>query len=316
MTPTDRIKERARAIGFDAVGIARAEPLTTEHERYEEWIRRGYHGTMAYMERNLEVRRDPSLIVPGARSVIVVARNYYTAHRHPEGAVGKIARYAWGDDYHVVLPPMLDALCEAVREIVPGSETRRYTDTGPIPEKVWAVRAGLGWMGKNGNVIRRDIGSWFFLGVVITTAELEPDAPMDDFCGTCTACLDACPTGAIIAPTVVDATKCLSYWTIETKADVEIPLPIAEQMDGWFFGCDTCQDVCPWNRFATPTDEVRFLPRENVTVLDPSDVVDLQPERFVERFRHSPLKRPKLGGLHRNARTLLRSDDPNHEPHT
>ena len=144
MTPTERMKERARAIGFDAVAVARAEPLTEEHDRYMEWLRRGYHGTMAYMERQADMRRDPALILPGAQSVIVVARNYYTSHRHPDGAVGKIARYAWGDDYHVVLPPMLDALCEAVKEIVPDSETRRYTDTGPIPEKVWAVRSGLG----------------------------------------------------------------------------------------------------------------------------------------------------------------------------
>ncbi len=305
---TQRVKDAALALGFDAVGIARVEPLTEAYQHYEEWIARGYHGAMGYMERNGESRRDVTAIVPGARSVIVVARNYYTPHAHPQGAVGKIARYAWGDDYHVVLPPMLDALCDQVKGICEGAETRRYTDTGPVLEKEWAVRAGLGWMGKNGNIIRRDIGSWFFLGVIITTAELEADEPMDDYCGTCTACLDACPTKAIVEPMVVDATKCISYWTIESKADVDIPLHIVDNLDGWVFGCDVCQDVCPWNRFQTPSSEARFQPRDGVTVLSPSDLVDLQPARFIERFRHSPLKRPKLEGLKRNAKALLNSE--------
>lgn len=298
------MKDAALRLGFDAVGIARAEPLTEAYTHYEEWIMRGYHGSLSYMERNAESRKDVSKIVPEAKSVIVVARNYYTPHRHPEDAKGKIARYAWGDDYHLVLPPLIDALSTEVKSIISDSVTRRYTDTGPVLEKEWAVRAGIGWMGKNGNILRRDIGSWFFLGVIITTADLEPDTPMDDYCGSCTACLDGCPTKAIVEPKVVDATKCISYWTIETKADVDIPLHIVENLDGWLFGCDVCQDVCPWNRFQTPTSEERFEPREGVTVLSPSDLVDLQPARFAERFRHSPLKRPKLEGLQRNARSL------------
>ncbi|MBL0322724.1 MAG: tRNA epoxyqueuosine(34) reductase QueG [Ignavibacteria bacterium] len=302
---TARIKVAARALGFDAVGIARVEPLTEAYTHYEEWLRKGYHGAMGYMERNGESRRDVSAILPGARSVIVVARNYYTPHIHPDKAVGKIARYAWGDDYHVVLPPMLDALSEEVRTACPDAETKRYADTGPVLEKEWAIRAGIGWMGKNGNIIRRDIGSWFFLGVIITTAELDADEPMDDYCGSCTACLDQCPTKAIVEPKVVDATKCISYWTIEAKADVDIPLHIVDNLQGWIFGCDVCQDVCPWNRFQTPTSEDRFQPRDGVTVLSPSDLVDLQPARFIERFRHSPLKRPKLDGLKRNADALL-----------
>lgn len=304
-TITEQIKAAALACGFDAVGVARAEPCDEAWDHYRTWIDRGYHGAMSYMERNIDARRDVADILPGAQSVIVVAKNYYTPHQHPHDAVGKIARYAWGDDYHVVLPPMLDALCDAVRDLAPAAETRRYTDTGPVLEKEWAVRAGIGWMGKNGNILRRDIGSWFFLGVVITTADLEPDQPMDDFCGSCTACLDACPTSAIVQPMVVDATKCISYWTIEMKGDVEIPLPIAHQLDGWAFGCDVCQDVCPWNRFQTPTPEERFSPREGATVLNPSYLVDLQPDEFVERFRNSPIKRPKLAGLKRTARTLL-----------
>lgn len=304
---TDAIKQAALDIGFDAVAIARAEPLDKEIGHYRQWLESGYHGTMSYMERNLEARHDLRNIVEGARSVIVVAKNYFTPCAHDPASTGKIARYAWGDDYHVVLPPMLDALCSAVGDHAPGSISRRYTDTGPVLEKQWAVRSGLGWQGKNGNILRRDIGSWFFIGVVITTADLQPDTPMDDFCGTCTACLDACPTKAIVQPAVVDATKCISYWTIETKADVDIPLPIAENLDGWLFGCDVCQDVCPWNRFETPTTEERFQPRRGELSLDPASVLTLQPDSFVERFRHSPLKRPKLGGLQRNARALLTS---------
>lgn len=305
-TTTELIKQAALDLGFDAVGVARADGLDHAYAHYEEWIARGYHGTMGYMERNAESRRDVRHIVPNAQSVIVVARNYYTAHKHPPDSIGKVARYAWGDDYHEVLPPLLDQLCLAVREIAPGSETRRYTDTGPVLEKEWAVRAGVGWMGKNGNIIRRDIGSWFFLGVIITTATLDVDSPIEDFCGSCTACLDACPTKAIVQPKVVDATKCISYWTIETKSDVDIPIPIVDNMDGWMFGCDICQDVCPWNRFQTPTTEHRFEPRNGATVFEPNEIVDLQPARFSELFRQSPLKRPKLAGLQRNAKALLK----------
>ncbi len=309
------MKQAALDAGFDAVAIARAEPLDEEYAMYREWLDRGYHGSMHYMERNGKSRRDVSAIVPGARSVVVVARNYYTPSIHPDGTVGKLSRYAWGDDYHVVLPPMLDDLCERIRGIVPGTETRRYTDTGPVMEKQWAVRSGLGWMGKNGNILRRDIGSWFFLGVVITTADLEADTPMADYCGTCTACLDACPTQAIVQPSVVDATKCISYWTIETKGDTDIPLEIVRNLDGWLYGCDTCQDVCPWNRFQTPTSEARFEPREGETFLKLDDVLDLQPDNFVIRFRNSPIKRPKLAGLQRNARALGTHHSNNRDIH-
>jgi epoxyqueuosine reductase len=301
---SERIKELARELGFDAAAIASAEPLEAEIQRYDEWIARGYHGTMAYMERNRESRYDVRTIVPEARSVIVLAKNYFTPHRHVPSQQGKIARYAWGDDYHDVLPPLLDELCARIQAIEPDSRNRRYTDTGPVLEKQWAVRAGLGWQGKNGNIIRRDIGSWFFIGVIITTIDLVPDSPMEDYCGTCTACLDLCPTSAIVEPSVVDATRCISYWTIEAKADVEIPLPIAQNLDGWLFGCDVCQDVCPWNRFETPCDEPRFEPRREQVAIDPEEVLTLQPISFAERFRRSPIKRAKLGGLRRTARAL------------
>jgi epoxyqueuosine reductase len=300
-----RVRAAAHDVGFDAVGIARAEPLAEEFARYEEWIDRGMHGTMGYMARNAEKRRDVAEIVPGARSVIVVARTYDTPARHDDAASGKISRYAFGDDYHDVLPDMLDRLCDVLRTIDPGSVSRRYVDTGPVLEKQWAVRAGLGWQGKHSNILRRDIGSFFFLGVIITTTDLEADTPQTDMCGTCTACLDACPTQAIVEPYVVDGTRCISYWTIETKPDVEIPADIAGHLDGWLFGCDTCQDVCPWNRFRKETTEPRFFPRDGVTVLDPAAVVTLHPDEFSARFRGSPIKRTKLAGLQRNARALL-----------
>jgi len=303
----DHVRKAALAIGFDAVGIAQALPLDIEFRHYREWIDAGMHGTMGYLDRNAEKRRDVTEIVPGAQSVVVVAKSYDTAPRHPDGAQGKISRYAWGDDYHDVIPPMLDEVCATIAEIDPASSSRRYVDTGPVLEKQWAVRAGLGWQGKHSNVLRRDIGSFFFLGVIITTSDLEPDEPIVDYCGTCTACIDACPTQAIVQPYVVDGTKCISYWTIETKPDIAIPQDIAEHMDGWMFGCDTCQDVCPWNRFRLETTEPRFQARDGVTVLDPASVLTLQPTEFSERFRGSPVKRTKLAGLQRNARTLLDS---------
>lgn len=295
----------AHRIGFDAAAIALAEPLVDPIARYRAWLAQGNHGMMQWMERNVDKRADLTQVLPGARSVIVVARNYYTPHHHAGDTTGKISRYAWGDDYHDVMTPLLDELSSEVERIVPGSTTRRYVDTGPVMEKEWAIRSGLAWRGKHSNVLRRDIGSWFFLGVVITTAELEAGSPMADFCGTCTACIDACPTNAITEPYVVDSRKCISYWTIEVKPEHNVPPDIAQHMDGWLYGCDVCQDVCPWNRFQAPTTEPRFEPRDMVTELNPSIVVDLQPEIFVQRFAGSPIKRAKLAGLQRSARILL-----------
>ncbi len=300
---TETVRQAAIDAGFDAVGFADAVPLDDAFEHYEAWIKRSYHGSMGYMERNAEKRRDVSEIVPGAQTVIVVALNYYTPFTH-EGEGGKVARYAWGDDYHDVIPERLDRIIAAINEIDPTSESKRYTDTGPILEKQWAVRAGLGWQGKHSNVLRRDIGSWFFLGVIITTLRLEPTVVMQDHCGTCTACIDACPTKAIVEPYVVDARKCISYWTIETKAHEDLPVHVIEQLDGWIFGCDVCQDVCPWNRFQQPTSEPRFLPRGGVTVLDTGEMLSLSPDEFASRFKGSPIKRPKLAGLQRNAKAV------------
>jgi len=304
---SEALKTIALEVGFDAIGFAKAEELTVAFDRFSVWLQNGYEGTMNYMARNQDVRADVSKIVPGAKSVIVLAKNYFTPHERSDKDVGKISRYAWGTDYHEVLPPLLDEVCAAITNLDPNAITKRYTDTGAVMEKEWAVRAGVGWQGKHSNIIRRDIGSWFFIGVIITTLDVSPSEPVMDYCGSCTACIDACPTQAIVEPYVVDGTKCLSYWTIETKPDIEIPVAIAENMDGWLFGCDVCQDVCPWNKFQTPTSEVKFEPRNNVTLIPPEQVLNLQQETFSELFRKSPLKRAKLGGLQRNARTLLQT---------
>lgn len=300
-----RVKTAALRIGFDAVGIAEALPLVDPIQRYRQWLENGYHGMMSYLERNTDNREDVGRLLEGARSVVVVAKNYYTPYHHDEQSIGKISRYAWGDDYHSVMDALLDTLSSELTAIVPGSAVRRYTDTGAVMEKEWAVRSGVAWQGKHSNVLRRDIGSWFFLGVIITTMDMEPDSPMQDYCGTCTACIDACPTKAITQPMVVDATKCLSYWTIEVKSEHDIPDDISNSMDGWLFGCDVCQDVCPWNRFETSCHDSHFMPRNNVIALSPEAVVNLQPSEFTMRFRNSPLKRPKLEGLKRNARALM-----------
>lgn len=303
---TEAVKEAARRLGFCEVGIARAEPLEEEFGRYLAWLERGYHATMAYLERNLDRRADVRTLLPGAQSVVVVAYNYYVPATHEAferepHRYGKISRYAWGEDYHDVLRPKLQELAAAISRIVPGAESRVSVDTSPVLEKAWAVRAGIGWQGKHTNIISRRYGSWLFLGTVITTAELEPDAPMRDYCGTCTACLRACPTGALVGPYVLDARRCLSYWTIETKPEMSIPEEIAEHMEGWIFGCDICQEVCPWNRFQQPTQDPAFAPRNGETCLELDALVAMAPEEFRQRFRHSPLKRPKYEGLKRTA---------------
>lgn len=308
---TEQLKEAARRLGFCEVGIATAEPLEVEYARYREWLSRSYQATMAYMEREPERRADVRALLPTARSVVVVAYNYYTPATHEPferepWQYGKLSRYAWGDDYHDVLRPKLRQLVEELGQLFPGAESRYYVDTGPVLEKAWAVRAGIGWQGRHSNIISRRYGSWLFLGVIVTSADLEPDAPMRDFCGTCTACLQACPTGAIVEPYVVDARRCLSYWTIETKPDMPIPKPIAERMEGWIFGCDICQEVCPWNRFQKPTPDPAFAPRYGQTCLELDAISTMSEEEFRHRFRRSPLKRPRYAGVQRTVRTWKR----------
>jgi epoxyqueuosine reductase len=292
-------------LGFDLVGVAPAERMEEEGVRYEEWIASGYHGSMAWMERNIEKRVDIRELLPSARSVIVVARNYYTPHEHFEDADhAKISRYAWGRDYHNILPKKLKKLDTYIRSLVPDAESRWYVDTGPVLEKQWAVRAGLGWMGKHTNVITRELGSWVFLGVLISSVEFDYNDSIPDFCGSCTACIDACPTDAIIAPYQLDGTRCISYVTIEQKPKLELDPAIAATFDNWAFGCDICQDVCPWNRFQQPTTEADFEPRPGLLDLTIDELRTMSDEEFQQRFQGSPVRRATAEGIRRNARGL------------
>ena len=304
---SDTIKARALELGFHKVGIARVEALVPEGERFFAWLDRSYHGEMAWLEREPSKRTDPRLIFPEARSVISVAMNYYTPAEH--NSTGKISRYAWGDDYHDILKEKLTELLEWIVAEVPGASGKACVDTAPVMDKAWAVRSGIGWLGKHSNVITQDYGSWIFLGEILLNLDLEYDEPVDDHCGSCTACIDACPTGAIVDEFVVDSNRCISYATIELRSET-LPAEIRSNLSGWLYGCDICQDVCPWNRFEKPTQESRFRPRFGETSLDPEAVESLTPETYAERFRRSAMKRTKLGGLKRNAAALKMDFEP------
>lgn len=303
---TAEVKRLARSLGFHKVGVARAEPLNEERARLEEWLARGYQARMEWMARDTERRTAPERLLKNAGSVIAVALNYYTPHEHAEDtATGKISRYAWGDDYHDVLTEKLRALLARIRELVPDVSGKVCVDAQPMMDKAWAVRAGLGWIGKHSNLITRDYGSWVFLGELILDVELEPDSAREpDHCGSCTLCIEACPTQAITEPYIVDSARCISYATIELR-DERLPRQVADNLEGWLYGCDICQDVCPWNRFEQHTDEARFEPRPAALNPNLEEITALTHEEYVERFRRSPVKRAKLTGLQRNARALL-----------
>jgi len=301
----DDIKERARCEGFNKVGIVGASSLDAEGRRLKEWLSRGYQGEMAWMARDPDKRSNPLEIFPDARSVVVVALNYYTPRQHQQTpGTGKVSRYAWGDDYHDVVKEKLAFLLSWIREQDPQAEGKICVDIQPTMDKAWAVRAGLGWLGKHSNVITQEFGSWVFLGELLLNLDLDHDTErIEDHCGTCTLCIDACPTSAIAEPYVVDSNKCISYATIELRTP-ELPLEIQENLTGWLYGCDICQDVCPWNRFEGATDEARFAPREGNVNAELADILELTPETYAARFRGSAMKRAKLSGLQRNARAL------------
>ena len=301
-----QIKAQAGKLGFDRVGIARAEALLPERERLAEWLLRGYQGEMSWMARASEQRTNPQRLFPEARSVVVVALNYYTPHQHSDNsATGKISRYAWGDDYHEVVGEKLRALLSWIQEQWPGAEAKVCVDIQPTMDKAWAARAGLGWIGKHTNLITQEYGSWVFIGELLLNLELEYTAEeIADQCGACTLCLDACPTGAIIEPYVLDSNLCISHATIESRAP-EVREDLAAQLEGWFYGCDICQDVCPWNQMTPATNEARFAPRAGNINAELSGILELTPETYAARFRHSAMKRAKLAGLQRNARALL-----------
>jgi epoxyqueuosine reductase len=301
-----RIKEQALALGFDLVGIAAAGELPVEQARLEQWLSRGFHGEMRWMERDPMQRSDPRQVLPGARSVVAVALNYFRPESHAnQPGTGKISRYAWGDDYHDVVGQKLRLLLDWIKSEWPGTQGKACVDIQPVLDKVWASRAGLGWIGKHTNLITTQLGSWVFLGELLLDLELTPEIELvRDHCGTCTLCIDHCPTQAITEPYVVDSNRCISHATIELRGP-EIPSVVAEHLEGWLYGCDICQDVCPWNRFEQPTEEQRFAPRKGETELDLDEMMTMPHEKYVERFRGSPMKRAKLSGLQRNAQTLL-----------
>jgi epoxyqueuosine reductase len=303
---SSRIKAQALREGFDQVGIVRAEALEPERERLREWLARGFQGEMEWMAREPERRTDPRKTFPEARSVVIVTLNYFTPHKHSDDqSTGKVSRYAWGDDYHEVVGDKLRSLLVWIKEQEPQADGKVCVDIQPMMDKVWAARAGLGWLGKHTNLITLEFGSWVFIGELLLNLDLEYDsARVEDHCGSCTMCIDACPTGAIVEPYVLDSNLCISHATIESRAP-EMRGDVASQLEGWFYGCDICQDVCPWNRFEQPTTETRFEPRAGNVNADLFEITELTSESYAERFRHSAMKRAKLSGLQRNARTLL-----------
>jgi len=299
-----QIRAQARAFGFHRVGIVPAAALSTEQERLKEWLRRGFEGEMKWMARDPEQRTDPRRLFPAARSVIVVALNYYTPHEHLEKP-GKVSRYAWGDDYHEVVGNKLRSLLSWIQEQWPDAEGKVCVDIQPAMDKAWAARAGIGWIGKHTNLITEEYGSWIFIGELLLNLELDYDRQeVADQCGACTLCIDACPTAAITEAYVLDSNLCISHATIESRAP-EISDEVAGKLEGWLYGCDICQDVCPWNQMTPVTDEPRFEPREGNVNASLSEVIEMTHDAYATRFRYSAMKRAKLSGLQRNARALL-----------
>lgn len=302
-----KIKAKAIEIGFDKVGFAKADALIEEGHRLKEWLDNGFHGEMKWMEREPEKRADPQLLFAGAKSVVVLAQNYYTPHRHEISVEkGKVSRYAWGDDYHEVMGEKLRQLLAWIQEEIPGADGKACLDIQPAMDKAWAAKAGIGWLGKHSNIITKELGSWVFIGEIFLSIDLNfENLAEPDHCGNCTACIDACPTEAIVLPYVVDSKRCISYANIELRSP-RLPEEIAENLNGWLYGCDICQEVCPWNRFEKPSAESRFEPREGNISPGLEGIVELSQEEFSKKFRKSAMKRAKLSGLKRNAMALLK----------
>jgi epoxyqueuosine reductase len=297
------IKQTALELGFGYCGIARAQKLEEDARRLEQWLNKGMHGSMQYMENHFEMRIDPSLLVPGARSVITLLKNYFPPQQqNPD--VPKISKYALGEDYHEVIREKLKELIERLKEKFGEIHGRGFVDSAPVLERTWAERSGLGWVGKNGNLINKKSGSFYFIATLITDLELEYDDPFaKDYCGTCTKCIDACPTEAILPGKVVDGSRCISYFTIELK-EMLIPGEMKGKFDNWIFGCDTCQDVCPWNRFSKPHKEPAFTALPRILDLSTKEWEEMTEDGFKKAFHHSPLKRTKFAGIQRNLRFI------------
>jgi epoxyqueuosine reductase len=300
---THFIKQLAFNAGFDYCGIARAMPLDEDARKLESWLNKGMHGSMKYMENYFDLRIDPSKLVPGAKSVITLLLSYYPSQQQNNNAP-KISKYAYGKDYHEVIKNKLTELIGLIKLKIGDFHGRGFVDSAPVLERAWAVKSGLGWVGKNGNLINKKSGSFFFIATLIVDIELEyDDAFAKDFCGTCTKCIDACPTDAILEDKVVDGSKCISYFTIELK-EMLIPDEMKSKFDNWMFGCDICQDVCPWNRFAKPTDQIEFSPIPEILNFTTNDWEELTEESFKKIFQNSPLKRAKFNGIKRNLKFI------------
>lgn len=296
---TQKIKAKAQELGFLYCGVSEATFLEEEAPRLERWLKANHQGEMRYMENHFDKRLDPRLLVDDAKSVVSLLYNYFPAERLPEGAEDlKISKYAYGTDYHFVIKDKLKTLMDYIQEEVGEVGGRAFVDSAPVMDKAWAMRSGAGWIGKHSNLINKQNGSFFFIAELIIDLELEADGAVKDFCGTCTRCIDACPTGAIVEPYVVDGSKCISYFTIELKE--AIPLEMKGKFDNWVFGCDVCQDVCPWNRFSKPHQEPLFNLHPDLPFFTNNDWEEITADVFNVIFKKSPIKRTKLEGLKRN----------------
>ena len=301
---TKLIKAYAKNLGFMSCGISKADFLEEEAPRLEKWLKEKRHGEMSYMENNFDKRLDPRLLVEGSKSVISLLYNYYSDQIQSDPTAPKISTYAYGEDYHFVIKRKLKSLLYFIEENIGQVDARVFTDSAPVLDRAWAKKAGLGWIGKNANLINKNQGSYFFIAEVILDLDLIYDSPAQDYCGTCTKCIDACPTGAIIQPYVVDGSKCISYFTIELKE--AIPQEVKGKMDNWMFGCDICQQVCPWNSFSLQHNEPAFNAHPDLLSMTKGDWEDLKEDTFKELFRKSAVKRTKFLGLKRNI-TFLKS---------
>lgn len=305
---TQIVKQIAVDLGFSFCGISKAEFLQEEAPKLEEWLKRGYQGKMSYLENHFDKRLDPTLLVPGAKSVVSLIYNYFPAQTNLQSNNNyKVAKYAYGEDYHGVIKDRLKTFLARIDESIGKVAGRAFVDSAPVHERAWAAKSGLGWVGKNSLLLNRQMGSFFFLAELIIDLELEADGPIKDYCGTCTACQDACPTNAISTPYVVDGSRCISYLTIELKD--EIPSEFQGKMKDWIFGCDICQDVCPWNRFSVPHQESAFDPGA-WQHFSKTEWQELTSEVFNVIFKKSALKRTKFEGLKRNIRFLSAKSQP------
>jgi epoxyqueuosine reductase len=293
------IKSKAKELGFFYCGISKADFLTEEAPRLEKWLKENRNGSMDYMSNHFDKRLDPRLLVDDAKSVVSLLLNYYPSEIQSDSEAPKISKYAYGEDYHFVIKDKLKILFQFIQDEIGEVGGRVFVDSAPVMDKAWAKKSGLGWIGKNSNLIHPKHGSFFFIAELIIDLELEEDGPIKDYCGTCTRCIDACPTEAIIEPYVVDGSKCISYLTIELK-DQLLPSEFKGKMDNWMFGCDVCQDVCPWNRFSKPHNEPLFNPKVSLLDFSKSDWKDLSQEIFQQIFKNSAVKRTKFSGLKRN----------------